>query len=89
MGSVIESIVGTSEKGYSGDGGLAKEATMDNPFHVDIDPTGKYLYIADCFNFRVRCLNLDSGIIENFARHGFQGQSGDEGYAKQASIDEI
>ncbi len=62
---------------------------MDNPFHVDIDPTGKYLYIADCFNFRVRRLNLDSGIIENFAGTGLQGHTGDGGYAKQASIDEI
>ena len=89
MASVIQSIVGTGEKGYSGDGGLAKEATMDNPFHVDIDPTGKYLYIADCFNFRVRRLNLDSGIIENFAGTGLQGHTGDEGCAKDASIDEI
>lgn len=89
MRSVIKSIVGTSEKGYSGDGGPAKEATMDNPFHVDIDPTGKYLYIADCFNFRVRRLNLDSGIIENFAGTGSQGHTGDGEDAKHATIDEI
>ena len=89
MSSVIQSIVGTGDQGYSGDGGPAKEATMDNPFHVEIDPSGRYLYIADCFNFRVRRLDLGTGIITNFAGNGNQGHSGDGGNANEASIDEI
>ena len=89
MSSVIQSIVGTGDQGYSGDGGPAKEATMDNPFHVEIDPSGRYLYIADCFNFRVRRLDLETGIITNFAGNGNQGHSGDGGNANEASIDEI
>ena len=58
MAAIIQSIVGNGERGYSGDGGPAKNATMDNPFHVDIDPTGKYLYIADCFNFIFEHISL-------------------------------
>lgn len=89
MVAIIQSIVGTGEQGYSGDGGPAKNATMDNPFHVDIDPYGQYLYIADCFNFMVRRLQLETGILECFAGDGSQGHSGDGGYATDASIDEI
>ena len=89
MVAIIQSIVGNGERGYSGDGGPAKNATMDNPFHVDIDPNGQYLYIADCFNFIVRRLQLETGILECFAGDGSQGHSGDGGYATDASIDEI
>lgn len=89
MVAIIQSIVGNGERGYSGDGGHAKDATMDNPFHVDLDPNGKYLYIADCFNFMVRRLSIKSGILECFAGNGSQGHSGDGGNATGASIDEI
>lgn len=89
MVAIIQSIVGNGERGYSGDGGPAKDATMDNPFHVDIGPNGKFLYIADCFNFMVRRLDLETGILECFAGDGSQGHSGDGGNATDASIDEI
>ena len=59
----ITTVAGTGAQGYSGDGGPATDAEMDNPFHVDLDPTGRLLYFADCFNYRVRKVDLDTGVV--------------------------
>ena len=85
--NVIETIAGNGNQGYSGDGGNAIDATMDNPFHVDI--SGEFLYFADCFNYRVRRVDLSLGTVENFAGTGEKGHSGDGSEALNANIDEI
>ena len=84
--SIIETIAGNGNQGYSGDGGKAVNAEMDNPFHVDIDTNRKYLYFADCFNYRVRRVDLSQGTIENFAGTGMKGHSGDGGAATRAHL---
>ena len=89
MAAVINTVVGTGQKGYSGDNGPALQSTMDNPFHVALDSTETHLYFADCFNFAVRKVNLSSGVVTNFAGTGVQGHSGDGGPAVEANIDEI
>ena len=85
--NVIETIAGNGNQGYSGDGGNAIDAEMDNPFHVDI--SGEFLYFADCFNYRVRRVDLSLGTVENFAGTGEKGHSGDGSEALNANIDEI
>ncbi|MCI0796743.1 MAG: hypothetical protein J4N99_07990, partial [Chloroflexi bacterium] len=67
MALSISSIAGSGEQGFGGDGGPATAALMDNPFHVDFGPTGRYLYIADCFNYRVRRVDMNSGEITTLA----------------------
>ncbi len=89
MTSLISSVVGSGAQGYTGDGGTATLATMDNPFHVDIDPTGRFLYIADCFNYAIRRLDMHTGTLTTFAGNGSAGHSGDGGAATEAQIDEI
>ena len=89
MAAVINTIAGTGQKGYSGDNGPALKSTMDNPFHVALDPTETQLYFADCFNFSVRKIDLSTGVVTNFAGNGVQGHSGDGGPAVEANIDEI
>ncbi|MQG03569.1 MAG: hypothetical protein FI713_07595 [SAR202 cluster bacterium] len=89
MTMTITSIAGSGKRGYSGDGGPAWKADMDNPFHVEIDREGHFLYFADCFNFRIRRVDLHRLIVENFAGTGNQGHSGDGGPATEADIDEI
>lgn len=85
----ISSLAGNGMQGYAGDGGRATSALMDNPFHVEFDPQEHYLYIADCFNYRVRRVDMKSGEITTFAGNGEQGYTGDGGPATEASIDEI
>lgn len=89
MTATISSIVGNGEQGYSGDGGAATLATMDNPFHVEFDPSYRWLYIADCFNYAIRRLDMQSGELRTFAGTGEAGHTGDGGPAAEAKIDEI
>jgi uncharacterized protein (TIGR03437 family) len=50
---IIETIAGTGVGGYSGDGGPAVSATLNEPGDVAVDSAGN-LYVADFFNNRVR-----------------------------------
>lgn len=89
MVAIIDTVVGTGQKGHTGDNGPALEATMDNPFHVALDSSEENLYFADCFNYTVRKVHLSTGIVTNFAGTGVQGHSGDGNLAIEANIDEI
>ncbi len=89
MTTTMSSIVGNGDQGYSGDGGPATAATMDNPFHVEFDPSYRWLYIADCFNYAIRRLDMQSGELTTFAGTGEAGHTGDGGPATEARIDEI
>src|SRR5438046_1956263 len=67
--ATIDSVAGTGERGYSGDGGPATKATLDQPFHCDLDGKGALL-IADAGDWRVRWLDLKAGTIGTFAGTG-------------------
>jgi hypothetical protein len=45
----ITAFVGTGERGYSGDGGPATKAKLDNPFHLVFDKNGN-LFFSDTNN---------------------------------------
>ena len=51
----ITTIAGTGERGFSGDGGPAIQAQLDDPTGVAVDGAGN-LYIADASNHRIRLL---------------------------------
>lgn len=59
-------VAGTGAAGYTGDGGLATQATLSAPRAVAIGPAG-YLYIADTGNNVVRVVDPVSGNISTFA----------------------
>lgn len=69
----IETLAGTGQAGFSGDGGLATAAELDYPTGVAVEPSGDVL-IADDGNFRVRMVAL-SGTISTVAG-GSGGTSG-------------
>ena len=82
----ITTLAGTGVKGYSGDGGPATHARLDNPRGVVVDGLGN-VYIADTGNFRVRKVDM-AGTITTFAGTGEQGfgGDGDGGPASQAKL---
>ena len=85
---IISTVVGTGDDvfgGYSGDGGLAINATLSSPSGVTVGEDGS-LYIADTYNNRIRRVGTD-GIITTVAGNGVAGYSGDGGPATQASLD--
>ena len=69
---------------FSGDGGVATNATLSIPFGLVFDATGN-LYIADELNNRIRMVNTN-GIISTVAGNGNGVYSGDGGTATNASI---
>ncbi len=71
----ISTIAGTGTAGFSGDGGTATSAQINNPNKVAADSAGN-LFIADTSNNRIRKINT-SGTITTFAGTGVAGYSGD------------
>src|SRR5215211_896941 len=84
--SGIETFAGTGEKGFSGDGGPAAAAQLNNPFGIARGADGA-LYICDCDNQRVRKVTPD-GVIHTIAGNGTRGYSGDGGPATAAALNE-
>ncbi len=68
---IIETIAGTGEAGFSGDGGPATQATLQSPHSIALDDSG-HLYICDIGNHRIRVVDLESGLIDTFAGTGEQ-----------------
>ena len=64
----ITTVAGNGRADYSGDGGPATQAALNNPTAVTIGGDGD-LYIVDAGNFRIRHLN-SAGIINTVAGNG-------------------
>jgi uncharacterized protein (TIGR03437 family) len=58
---IIRTIAGNGIAGFSGDGGQAKDAQLNSPYGVLLDPRGN-LFIADLGNSRVRRISPDGRI---------------------------
>jgi len=84
---IISTYAGTGLPGYSGDGGPASSARLDDPLDVAIDASGN-LYVADRGNARVRRIS-PAGTISTVAGNGKAGFSGDNGPAILARIDPV
>jgi hypothetical protein len=81
---VISTIAGNGTAGFSGDGGPATSAMLDDAFGVAVDGSGN-LYIADYNNNRVRKVT-PNGVISTVAGIGTAGYSGDGGPATNAEL---
>ena len=82
---IITTVAGSGSQGNGGDGGQAVSAQFYFPQGVAVDNSG-LLYISDTFNYKVRLVNLASGIITTFAGTGTYGNSGDGGLAIYAQM---
>jgi sugar lactone lactonase YvrE len=75
-GGIIQTVAGTGERGFAGDGGSAARARLARPEGVAVGPDGA-LYIADTGNDRVRHVGPD-GVIVTVAGAGGQFLDGPE-----------
>ena len=72
---MIQTVAGTGQTKWTGDGGPGISATLNEPVALAIH--GSQLYIADQSNNRIRMLDLDTQTITTIAGTGDSGYNGD------------
>ncbi|GEM_PF-6748174 len=80
---IVTTVAGTGTAGYSGDGGLATGAKLNEPGSLCLGSDGA-LYIADSGNNRIR--RVAGGTITTVAGTGTAGYSGDGGQATSSEL---
>ncbi len=83
--NIVTTFAGTGANGFSGDGGPATAAMLDNPYGLAIDKNNN-VYICDKSNYRIRKINVATNTISTIAGTGISGSSGDGGDPLQAQI---
>jgi streptogramin lyase len=81
----ITVVAGNGTKGYSGDGGPATAAALNEPYEVRFDVNGN-MFFVEMKNNLVRRVDARSGIISTIAGTGAAGFSGDGGPATKAKL---
>ncbi len=82
---IINTVAGTGTSGYTGDGLLAITANFSLPVGAILDKYGN-TFIMDANNYRIRKIDIITGIVKTIAGNGIFGYSGDGGPATSASI---
>lgn len=82
---LVNTVAGNGFPGYSGDGGPATSAQVNQPNGLALDASGN-LYFSDTGNNVIRMVD-NSGNIHTIAGNGTAGFSGDGGAATSASLD--
>jgi sugar lactone lactonase YvrE len=77
---IITTVAGTGVQGFSGDGGQAIAAQLNNPQGIALDALGN-IYFSDAGNMRIRKVDITSGVITTIAGNGAQSFGGDGGSA--------
>jgi uncharacterized protein (TIGR03437 family) len=80
---MISTIAGNGSAGYTGDYGVAVNATFNGLGALTLDSAGN-LYVADFYNQAVR--KIAGGMIVTVAGNGTYGYSGDKGPATSAQL---
>ena len=81
----IETIVGTGEKGWSGDGGPPSEAKLNEPYEIRFHSSGD-LYWVERMSHTVRKLDARTNLVSTVAGTGEAGFSGDGGPGTSAAM---
>ena len=81
----IATYAGTGTADYTGDGGPATSAELNNPIGLAFDAAGN-LYVADSGNGVIRMISAADGTITTVAGIGVNGFGGDGGQATLAML---
>jgi streptogramin lyase len=82
---VITTVIGNGRAAYTGDGGPAREASLNHPHEIRFDRAGN-LFIADQGNNVIRRYDARTGLISTVAGNGRPGYAGDGGPAARAQL---
>ena len=81
----LSTEAGTGEEGYTGDGGRALDAKMNEPYEVRFDGDGN-MYVVEMMNHIIRRVDAQTGKITTVAGTGEMGFGGDGGPATKAQF---
>lgn len=79
-------VCGTGEAGCNGDNIPAIEAKLRDPISISLSPDDRRLYIADIRGYRVRYMDLESGLIHTAAGNGKAGVPQDGALAAESPL---
>ena len=83
---VITTVAGNGNRGFSGDGGQATNAQLNQPSDVAVDLNGN-IYICEWGNHTIRKV-ATNGVITTIAGNGIAGFSGDGNIATNAQLNQ-
>jgi sugar lactone lactonase YvrE len=83
----ITNFAGTGKAGYSGDGGPARQAMLNQPHELWFD-RGRNIYFTDMRNHAIRKIAAETGTITTICGNGKPGFGGDGGTAKDAQLNQ-
>lgn len=83
----IQTVAGSGQRGYSGDGGPALQAQLNEPYEVRFDRQGN-MFFVEMKNHLVRRVDVKNGIISTVAGSGQAGFAGDGGPAERARLNQ-
>ncbi|HEX6984396.1 MAG TPA: hypothetical protein VF170_03415 [Planctomycetaceae bacterium] len=82
---LVSTVAGSGESGYSGNGGPATAARLNEPYEVRFDADGNMVFV-EMKNHVVRRVDRATGAISTIAGTGEAGFSGDGGPATTAKL---
>ena len=85
---IMTTWIGDSTAGYSGDGGPANLALINDPYGVCFDAARNF-YLIDQGNFAIRKVNATTNVITTIAGNGTPGFSGDGGPGTAALLSTV
>ena len=81
----ISTVAGNGRRGYSGNGGPALEAELNEPYEIRFD-RGENMFFVEMRNHVVRRVDAKTKLISTVAGTGKEGFSGDGGPATKAEL---
>jgi sugar lactone lactonase YvrE len=81
----LPAVAGNGKSGYSGDGGPATEASLNEPYEIAFDAVGN-MYFVEMKNNIIRRVDRKTRRISTIAGTGEAGFSGDNGPAVKAQM---
>ncbi|MBM3846040.1 MAG: hypothetical protein FJ405_07135 [Verrucomicrobia bacterium] len=83
----ISTVAGTGQRGYTGDGGPALQANLNEPYEVRFDTRG-HMFVVEMRNHIVRRVDARTQTISTVAGLGRAGFTGDGGPATNALMNQ-
>ena len=84
----IHHVAGTGKKGFTGNGGPAKQATLSGPKGIAVGPKGN-IYLADTESHSVRIIDRKTGELKLIAGDGKKGDGPEGKDPKKCQMDRL